>query len=101
MAGELRLDETGVSSLVTELNRQAADSDDHTKSADAALSAAVGSLISSPVAEAMERLAARLRNHGGDVGTRMTNLGSALTVTATTITATDGDLAAAAKRMGQ
>jgi hypothetical protein len=95
---DLKLDEAGAAALVRELGVHAADSDDHSRRADAALRAASGAVTSSPLAGAMGRFGARFRGRGDAVGARMTSLGSAVTTAAHAIVSADGDLASAIER---
>ncbi|ROS58672.1 hypothetical protein EDF42_3468 [Curtobacterium sp. PhB172] len=53
MAGELKLDEGGIASLVRELHVHGAGSDEHAAQADAALAAAAGAVSSAPLAAAV------------------------------------------------
>lgn len=101
MAGELRLDEGGLAALVRELQTHGVTSDEHADQADAALAAAAGSVSSPPLADAMRRLHDRFRGRSADIGDRMTSLSTSLTVAATAITATDGNLADTARSMGK
>lgn len=100
MAGELRLDERGLEALVRELKLRGVTSDEHAAQADAALAAATSAVTSSPLADSMLRLQDRFRGRSTDVGDRMTSLSTSLTVAATAITATDGNLADAARSIG-
>lgn len=99
MSGELRLDERGLSGLVRELQAHGATSDGHAGDADAALAAASGALTTATIAGAVQRLADRFRGNADDVGTRMTSLGSSLTIAAHAVLTADGGLAGAAERL--
>ncbi|MGL3200225.1 MULTISPECIES: hypothetical protein [Curtobacterium] len=99
MAGELRLDESGLSGLVRELQAHGATSDGHAADADAALAAAAGALTTPTIAGAVQRLAERFRGNADDVGTRMTSLGSSLTTAAHAVLTADSSLAGEADRI--
>lgn len=101
MAGELRLDEGGLTALVRELQMRGITSDEHAAQADAALAAATGAVSSPPLAASMQRLHDRFRGRSADIGDRMTSLSTSLTVAATAITATDGTLADTARSLGK
>lgn len=101
MAGELKLDEGGLASLVRELHVHGAVSDENAAQADAALAAAVGAVSSAPLAVAVEQLAARFRGGFDDIGVRMTSLGGALTAASSALTATDAELAGSAWSMSE
>lgn len=101
MAGELKLDEGGVTSLVRALQVQGSSSGEHAAQADTALAAAVGAVSSAPLSGAMGRLAARFHGQSDDIGTRMTSLGGALSAAASAIIATDSALAAAARSLDE
>lgn len=93
MAGELKLDEGGLSGLIRELQVHAATSDDHASEVDAALTAAAGAAVSSPLTGALQRLADRFHGSTDDVGERMTSLSASLMTAAHAITTTDSSLA--------
>jgi hypothetical protein len=99
MAGGLKLDEDGAARIVRAMTVHAANADEHARSADRALTQAVGALTSSPIAAAMEQLADRFRGRSWDISTRIDSLGSALTTTVVAIVNTDGGLESVAKRM--
>jgi len=101
MTGQLKLDESGLEGLVREMHAHATVSDEHGRQADAAMRTAVSSVTSSPVANAVERLAVRFLGQSSGVSARMTSLGTALITAAEAISVTDGKLAAAANRMEQ
>ncbi|SBN63124.1 hypothetical protein GA0004736_2044 [Curtobacterium sp. 9128] len=101
MAGDLRLEESGLSSLVRELQVRGASSDEHAADVDAALAAAAGATSTPQLAGAMQRLAGRFRGTADDVGARMTSLGSSLTTAAQAIVNTDTTLAGSARELGR
>ena len=101
MTGQLKLNESGLEGLVREMHTHATVSDEHGCQADAAMRTAVSSVTSSPVADAVERLAVRFLGQSSGVSVRLLSLGTALTTAAEAISATDGRLAAAANRMEQ
>jgi hypothetical protein len=101
MAGKLKLDESGVASLVRELHVHGAGSGEHAAQADAALAAAVGAVSSAPLAGAVEQLAARFRGGFDDIGVRMISLGGALTAASSALIATDAELAGSARSMSE
>lgn len=97
MAGGLRLNEDGLSSLIHELHVHGTSCDEHAADAEAALASAAGSTSTPQLAGAMQRLAGRFRGNADDVGDRMTSLGSSLTTAAHAIVGTDAALAASAR----
>jgi len=101
MAGELRVDAGGLSSLVGDLNVHGGSAAQQAAAADAALSTAVAAATSPQLSGALGRLAGRFRGRSDDIGVRMTSLAASLTTAHDAITATDSHLAADASGMGR